>query len=182
MDRSSWINSKLLLSLYRLYADVFFQTATGDDNKTELPEDKGGEETAGSRRASAHLNLPCCIKLTFNPLMEIRTRFSYFTMRSGVAHLSHTSPRIVIKDSLFRLFVSEYNSDFDFSYSPWSWLLIWSCICVAPLVLGGRMNSRIWFCPKKERTFSLNWGSCPSAKTMTGCLVLISFRWRFNSL
>ena len=117
MDQSSWINSKLLLSLYRLYEDVFFQTPTGDDNKAELPEDKGGEENAGSRRASARLNLPSCIKLTFNPLMEIPTCFPYFTMRSGVAHLSHTSPRIVVKDSLFRLLISEYNSDFDFSYS-----------------------------------------------------------------
>ena len=63
VDWSSSINSKLLLSLYRQYADVFFGAPT-DDNKTELPEDQGGEETAGSTRASACLNLSCCIQLT----------------------------------------------------------------------------------------------------------------------
>ena len=77
----------------------------------QLPEYEDGEETAGSRRASARLNLACCIQLTFNPLLEISTRFPYFTMRSGVDHLCHTSPRIVIKDSPFRLLISEYNSD-----------------------------------------------------------------------
>ena len=107
--------------------------------------------------------------------IEISTRFPDFTMRSGVAHLFHTSTRIVIKDSLFRLLISEYNSDFDFSYSSWSQLLIWLSICVTPLVSGGRMNSHIWFCSKKilfRRT-----GSHVHQLKLWGCLVLISFRW-----
>ena len=131
---------------------------------------------------SERLNLSCCIQLRFSPLIEIPTCFPGFTRRPGVAHLFSTSPRIVIKDSLLRLLISEYNSDFVFSYWSWSWLLIWSCICVIPVVSGERMNSHFWFCSKKERTFSLNREPSPSAKTMTGHLVSISFRWRFNSL